>query len=327
MVVALKTLWARKLRLSVGLALSVVVAIAITFQIPRLFPPNLASRQHGAWAANSQILVDAPVSEEGDLTEPTAPAISRAAVYGSLMTSSDVIAQISKTSHIPADMIGVVGPIGTTGQRLGRAAMVPPGPSGGYMITVNTDIELPTIQIQAQAPTQAGAMALATGADQGLINYVAGIENEQAIPSGKRVIVSQLGTPTVAPVTSGIAPVFVVPIFVLLFGAWCFSVLLGVSFVRTWRTTPIDDLLLPSAAYTPVEPAELPAPASWSSSTGRASFTLAAPDVADLDEHRLGREGEQTTADVADVDDHLDDDTTSETAQGRRFKVRGAKRR
>lgn len=279
MVVALKTLSARKRIVMPGIVLMALLSAMLVFHVKAGLPPKLTSRQQTDWLATTQVLVDSPVSEEANINESISPGVSRASIYGELMTSNAVLDLISAAAHIPAAEIFVNGPVDSSGQRVvHNAAALPSGAPSPYSIQLTADNALPTIVMAAQAPTEAQALALANASSAGLTSYVDGLENSQGVAPEKRVVIRSMGKPTVGPVTSGIAPVLIVPICLALSAIWCVMVLLAVRFRRAWREAELE----------PEVP--LPAPRQIAAVAGRPAPRIASRSSTTLDRTRAPHE-------------------------------------
>jgi hypothetical protein len=242
LVSTLKELWRRRVLVSIGVIVAFLLALLAVFQVRRVFPPVLKSRQTTVWVANSQVLVDARRSAIGNLNQGLDPLVPRAGVYANLMTSPELVASIALASHLPASQISVTGPIGTNGQRPHHGASSTSPTAPRYSLQLDTDETQPLIRITAQAPTSHAAAALAIGAGTGLTSYVTRLENTQQVSDRHRVDLRQLGQPIPSAVASGLAPILLIPIYLVLLAAWCGLVLFVSRFIAAWRHSPVPEL-------------------------------------------------------------------------------------
>jgi hypothetical protein len=235
-VLSLKTLWARRIYVAVGLVLAAALSSLLIVH----------GHRARVWVANSVVLVDSQPSAIGDIYAGLGALDPRASMYGNLMTSTAIVNRIGVAAGIPGDEIAVTGPILTTGGRSQHGAAVLLGGRAAYTLQIDTDQAQPTIRITARAPTSAAALALATGAGTGLASYVTSVENSEQVSPNHRIEVRGLGQPTEGSSQSGLKPVYAVVIFIALSIMWCMLVLFVSRFRQTWRLAAgLTDGMLP----------------------------------------------------------------------------------
>ncbi len=113
------------------------------------------------------------------------------------------------------------------------------GEANPYRLSFESQLNLPTINIDSQAPTTAQAVALANAAAVALQKYVAGLENEGKIPAKSRVTIRHLGSANGAVVNGGISKSLAALVFVAVFMLWCVLLLVGSRFRDNWRASAL----------------------------------------------------------------------------------------
>jgi hypothetical protein len=121
MVLIVKTLWTRRRIVVPGVIFAALLGIVAAFHVKPAFPPGLHSRETQAFVADSQILIDSPVSAIGDLDQGLDGPDVRATVYANLMTTTSLIKSVATVAGVPADQLSVAGPLSTNGQATSAA--------------------------------------------------------------------------------------------------------------------------------------------------------------------------------------------------------------
>lgn len=216
----LMKLWKLRFWLVPGVVLGIVAAAA-----------SVATSSSTVYAtASTQMLVDSPSSTlanaQSDMTGYTA----RAGVFARLMTSDEALSYIGKAAGIPGNLIDANGPLEVNGST--TASHAPVQIQGGkdtlapatYKLSFNQNPDLPTVDVYAQAPTTAQAIALANGAVTGFSNFIAQ-RHEDQLSANKRILVRQLGSATGGLVDPGASKKIALFLFVLVLALWCGAVL------------------------------------------------------------------------------------------------------
>ena len=150
---------------------------------------------------------------------------------------------IGQHAGIPGEQIYAAGPVSANQPRVVqeptalRRNVEITGESTPYRLNFESQLDVPTITINAQAPTMVQAVALANGAAVGLQEYVAGVERTQKIPAGARVAIRQLGHAHGAVVNGGIKKAVAALVFLAVLLAWCVLVLAASRFRLNWRAS------------------------------------------------------------------------------------------
>ena len=113
------------------------------------------------------------------------------------------------------------------------------GESNPYRLSFESQVNLPTITINSQAPNTGQAVALANAAVIGLQRYIAGLENTANTPSQSRVVIRQLGHANGGVVNGGISKALAAIVFLGVFLLWCVLVLVAVRFRESWRASAV----------------------------------------------------------------------------------------
>jgi hypothetical protein len=224
--------------LALGVVVAAAAAIMSVYHV-RLAPPSLKSRSLAYSTAHTQVVVDSTPSSLGNVVANLDPLVARAGVFANLLVSPSALNLIGQAAHIPGNEIYAAGPVEPneprtvqepTGETRGGQIV---GEADPYRLQFAADPEYPIITITAQAPTGSQAVALANGTVTGLSEYLSQVQ--QHVPSERRVIVRQLGTPTGAVVDGGISKKLFGLVLLAVFIAWCVMMLVVDRFIANWR--------------------------------------------------------------------------------------------
>lgn len=224
-------LWALRIWVAVGLLAGGVAAIgSVTLKHSPVYS-----------IASTQILIDSPVgglASGGPQSAETAITglASQASVFARLMTSGAALEYIGQAAGIPGSEIAATGPFETNGSA--AASHTPTEIKDGkdlpfpsiYALSLVQNPDLPTIDIYAEAPTTAQAIALANGAVTGFAKFIESLDGSD-IPASQNIAIRQLGGATGGTVDPSATKEMAVLIFVGVFVAWC-GLILFVSRVR-----------------------------------------------------------------------------------------------
>ncbi len=223
------------------LALGGVVAVLVaTMSVYRLDGFGLKSRSLQYSAASTQVLVDSDSSALGNLTESFESLATRAVVYADFMTNPAILEKIGQQVGLKGGQIYAVGPVtGATRVEQEPTALKRnielTGETKPYRLNFESQNNLPTITINAQAPTTKQAVALANASALAMHRYVAEDVSVGAITPPSRVVIRQLGAANGAVVDGGIKKQLFVIVFVLVFALWCVLMLAVPRALAMWR--------------------------------------------------------------------------------------------
>lgn len=238
----LRELLTRKLLLALGV---LVAAAAATLSVYHLDGLKLKARSLQYSSASTQLLVDAPASVLGNLAQPFEPLTEHAIVYANFMASPAVLELIGRQVGIPGDQIYAAGPVNAN---LPRVEQEPTalkrnveitGETKPYRLSFTSAPNLPTIGVDAQAPTTAQAVALANASVTGLKLYLTSVERASRTKPAARIVIRQLGPATGAVVDRGISKSLAAIVFVGVFALWCILLLVAMRFRESWRMSAV----------------------------------------------------------------------------------------
>jgi hypothetical protein len=172
--------------LLVGVAL---VAGVLSIAHITLSPPAITFSSPGPATARASVVVDTPDSILADLrqsTENLQTLDDRGAVLGSVIGSPPVREYVAKALGVRRDQVQIVPP-----------GMEPQTTNAPYQMTIDVNAEVPILDLQAQAPTGAGAVKFANAAVTGLRAYMNDLAAQQAIHTADRVRVTRVGSAVV----------------------------------------------------------------------------------------------------------------------------------
>jgi hypothetical protein len=222
-----------------------VAAAAATFSVYRLDGFKLKPRSLQYSSASTQVLVDTPSSVLGNVSQSFEQLSARAVVYANFMASPAVLNLIGRQVGLSGEQIYAAGPVNAQQPRvvqeptaLKRNVEIT-GETNPYRLSFESQVNLPTITIDAQAPTTGQAIALANAAAVGLQQYVAQLENAGKIPPKSRVTIRHLGSANGGVVDGGISKSLAALVFLAVFLLWCVLVLVAARFRENWHASAV----------------------------------------------------------------------------------------
>jgi hypothetical protein len=236
----LRELSRRRLLLAVGVLIATIAALLSVYRLEGL---KLKARSLQYSSASTQVLVDSPSSVLGNLSQDFEPLNARAAVYANFMASPAVLKLIGQQVGLSGEQIYAAGPVIANQPRvqqeptaLKRNVEIT-GETNPYRLSFESQPNLPTININSQAPTTRMAIALANGAVIGLQLYLTSLERANRIPPKSRVTIRKLGSAPGAVVDGGISKALATIVFVVVFLMWCLLVLAWARLRENWRAS------------------------------------------------------------------------------------------
>jgi hypothetical protein len=236
----LRELFGHRRMLVVGVLVALAVAVLSVYRLDGL---KLKPRSLKYSSAATTVFIDTPSSVLGNLSQNFEPLQARATAYANFMASPTVLDLIGQRSRIPGDQLYAAGPVDPSVPRtvqeptaVQRNVQIT-GETSPYRLNFNSDPNLPTIGIYAQAPTTQQAITLADAAAASLAQYVANIQNINHTPPLSRVVIRQLGSANGGVVDGGISKAVATIAFIGVFLFWCVLILVGGRFRETWRAS------------------------------------------------------------------------------------------
>jgi hypothetical protein len=236
-VVFLKELWRRKLLVALAFLFSAAVAVLIVYHVSPS-PPFLEERNQIEAEGSIQVLVDSANSPIANARFELGGLTARAGVFARLMSSGDVIRQVSKETGIPEKKIDVAGPLPLPGEAPG----VSEGPAreNPFKIEVTQQSELPILTVSTRAPTLEEARALAAATPRAMSQQIEAIQDEQETPEGKRVVLRRLGPAQTGVVDNSAGKKIAIGAFFFLMAVFITLIVGMPRFVRAWKATDLD---------------------------------------------------------------------------------------
>jgi hypothetical protein len=236
----LRELSRRRVALAIGVLLAIAAAI---FSVYRLDGLKLKPRALQYSSASTQVFVDTPSSILGNLGPSFEPLQARATVYANFMASPTFLVLVGQHAGILGEQIYAAGPVDPSVPRVVQEPTAVQrnveitGETTPYRLNFNSDPNLPTIGIYAQAPNTKQAIQLANASAVSLEQYVTSLQNAGHTPAQSRVVIRQLGHANGGIVNGGISKALAGMAFVGVFLLWCILVLLAGRFRETWRAS------------------------------------------------------------------------------------------
>jgi hypothetical protein len=254
----LRKLWRVRLLVGVVALLALGLGINLTYRLG--LPPQ--SRQYEVGVADGRILVDTPKSQFVEVAPLGAASLGqRANLLAALMTEGDAKAAIARRAGLaPDDLLAVsesdadpapVSPDALNARDAHRLTT--------RVVRDSDGLQLPIIQLDAQAPDPAAATRLVAAAIDGLNEYLDSKAALQQITDHRRLQVSALGIDPGRLQVRGPGLLIGVGAAILAFLTGC-SLILGVAaLARNWREVEASELGGHPAAN--ARPAVVPGPA------------------------------------------------------------------
>jgi hypothetical protein len=217
----LNELWRRRLWIAVGVGVAALVALSVVFRLP-----SLERKSSVSGAASADVLVDTRSSALGSIAIDVNDLTTRAAVYAGMIGTTEVKQRIARLADMEVDRIGVME-MGTGPPEVSQLAEGSPAGRSPEELSIGatTQEAHPAVKLQALAPTPAAAKRLADASAKALVEYVADLQEQRAIPPRERLILRQLGPPQAIVVVDQAGLGQAIAAFVGLLLAWCLGVL------------------------------------------------------------------------------------------------------
>jgi hypothetical protein len=250
----LRELARRRRVLAIGV---LVAAIAAVLSVYRLDGFALKPRALVYSSASTHVLVDTHSSVLGNVGQSFEPLQSRATAYANFMASPAFLNMVGKRVGLAGDEIYAAGPIDPLVPRVIEEPTAVErnveitGETTPYRLNFNSDPNLPTIGIYAQAPSTKMSLALANAVVASLSQYVNSVEGSDHIAQQSQIVIRQLGEASGGVVDGGASKSIAGLAFFGVFLLWCVLTLLVTRFRATWR----------ASAALPQESLELETPA------------------------------------------------------------------
>lgn len=233
----LRELWQRRLAVILAAAGAAVLAVLVVYNVS-VSPPALSKRDHVEARGSIEILVDSAKSPIADVGRNLEPLTARAGVFARYIAGGNVIAQIAEATGIPAKQIEVAGPAPLPGEAVGVTAA--PAKLLPYGIEIVQRDALPIVNVETRAPTVSEARDLAAASPGAIRGIVTGIQEEQQIPTSKRVTFRVLGPAQADLATEALGLKAAVGIFIVLFALGILLILGLPRLIDAWRSVEAE---------------------------------------------------------------------------------------
>jgi capsular polysaccharide biosynthesis protein len=231
----LRVLRRHRVLVAIGVALVVLVAMLVTYQVS-FIPPKLGSRVQTSGTATARVIIAARTQPAFDLESHITDTLgTRAALLANFLSADDVRANIAGGAGLKPDEVAVMSPV------WGAPALALPLPIKAteaaaiahepYVLTVSSRGDIPIISLKATGPDAVRAAKVTNAAIAAISDLIA------AKSTGRPdIVVERLG-PAIArtSVTGPRKAVALAGAFVVL-GIWCAGVVVLEWFIRRRRT-------------------------------------------------------------------------------------------
>lgn len=240
----LRQLWRQRLLVAVGIAMSLVVAILLLYEVTPGLPPTFESRQYAAGVASAEVLVDSPKSQVADIgggkvrIDVTALA-ARARLLATLMVASPLKDQIARSAGIDPRTFVASAPSSDPSRRPPTLEQTPGPRANALMVFYNEAV--PIIRADAQAADEQVAARISSAAVAVLGKYLTSVAALDKVPDARQLVIDPLGPARSATVVRGPGTLVAVMAFILGLGLWCTGIVLAAHLARGWREAAADE--------------------------------------------------------------------------------------
>jgi hypothetical protein len=240
----LRELWRQRILVALALALAIIVGVVAAYRVT-LYPAGVTSRQHHVGIASARVLVDTPSSQVVDLglkQDANAGVLpARAVLLANLLTTSPLRDEIATRTGVAPDRLIALAdtPLdsgSSVGTPLATGASVKVGDPRASVVKLHTDVSLPLITVNTEAPDAATAARLADGTVRVLTDYLASLVTSGNVPKDRQLVVKRLGAAHAATEQRGPSRIIAVTAAMMVFLLGCGCILLLSVLVREWRT-------------------------------------------------------------------------------------------
>jgi capsular polysaccharide biosynthesis protein len=245
-VTILRTLWHRRVLVCLVAVVAIVVGWMLAFKLS--LPPE--SRSYTVGTATTRILVDTPRSQVVAVNPKGSETLgARASVLANLMVEGEVKAAIARRAGLkPSQLRGATGPEGAQPEGEAGEVSTTNAPLGPKSYALRTDVltssdlvDLPIIEVAAQAPTPARAMRLANAAVAGLSDHLDSKAADEQVDDSRRLRVRGFGGAQASEITRGPGGIVALGAAILVFLAGCGAVLVASALARGWRVAAASE--------------------------------------------------------------------------------------
>jgi hypothetical protein len=239
----LKRLWGMKPWLALGVAVAVLAGLATAFKLT-VVPPGLEAKSGSYGAASTQFIVDSERSSLSSLDSDTQALATRAEIISQFIGSDEVRSIVAERLGVERGEISVrakANTVQTAGQSRDAGPTAPPegvfGAQVPLTLTFQNQLDLPVVDVFAQAPTAEAAERLADAAVSGLQEYLGRLAERTGLGTNNasRVVVRQTGDAVGAEVTSSAKKSEAVLVGLGVFLGWCVLIVLIAAVAQEWR--------------------------------------------------------------------------------------------
>ena len=167
----------------------------------------------------------------------------RAVILGNVMASPPVRDFIGRRVGVPGDEISATGPVTPDQPNVIATAETAPHTTdilkrpNEYRLSIQANPTVPVLDIYAEAPDDAAAKKLASGAVSGLRDYLDLVARQRGTPGSEQVVLQQLGPVRGGVINSGAGLTMALVVFLLIFTVCAAAVLCVARIRRGWAAT------------------------------------------------------------------------------------------
>jgi hypothetical protein len=238
----LRTLLRHRRLLAVFAAVAIVAGVLLAYR-PGL-PFKLESRRYDVGTATVHIFLDTPSSQVVEVAPKGSETLgARASLFANLMAQGELKAAMAKRAGIPPERILAIAPSDIEPQDFDPRQLRDPAANllKLRVVTDDANVQMPIIEVEAQAADAKRAAALADAATNGLGDYLDSKAADEQVSDAKRLRVTGLGAAEGREIARGPSRVAALALAIFLFALQCGALLLLSAVVRAWRTALVHE--------------------------------------------------------------------------------------
>ena len=226
----------------VGVLIALMAMLLAMFRVSFDPLPSLASRQYEVGVASAAVLIDSQSSQAVDLGTAEVKVdvgslSARAKLLANLLVTRPLRDDIARRAGVkPNRLITELSSTTEPGAPPPEATdvTVKTGDPDANIISLQTSDTVPIITVNAQAPAETTAGALAASTIARLQEYLDSVAAANEVPDIRKLVMRPLGEPSATTAPRGPGKRQAVIVFLLLLAVWCGAVLLMARLAKDW---------------------------------------------------------------------------------------------
>jgi uncharacterized protein involved in exopolysaccharide biosynthesis len=230
----LRVLRRHRFLVALGVVLSVLVALKMSYQVS-FMPPSLASKQQTSGVATAKVVIAGRTQTAFDIdSEITSTLATRAAILADLLSADDVRARIARGAGLQPDELAVLSPVWgpptvdialpTAATEAARLTHEP------YVLGVTSAGNVPIISFKATGPDPVRAAKITNAGIAAVGELIAARSRGRS-----NIVVERLGPALGRTLVTGPKKAIAIVATLVVFAVWCTAIVFLSWFKSRWR--------------------------------------------------------------------------------------------